>query len=68
LRRLLTEDRTWTSRQLSEALSESGVALGPRQVRRYLAMLDAGYRRTATTVAHEQDSARAARPRRCWRA
>jgi putative transposase len=61
LSRLLAEDRTWTSRQLSAGLHGSGIAIGPRQVRRYLALLDAGYRRTATTVAHKQDPARAAR-------
>jgi transposase len=61
LRRLLSEDRTWTSRQLSEALQGLGIAIGPRQVRRYLTMLDAGYLRTATTVEHEQDPAKAAR-------
>jgi transposase len=61
LRRLLGDDRTWTSRQLSEALDGLGFAIGPRQVRRYLARLDAGYRRTATTVGHKQDPAKVAR-------
>jgi putative transposase len=61
LRQLLAEDRTWTSRQLSASLADRGLALGPRQVRRYLALLDAGYRRTATTVAHKQDPAEVAR-------
>jgi putative transposase len=61
LSRLLAEDRTWTSRQLSEGLLGSGIAIGPRQVRRYLAALGAGYRRTATTVAHKQDPAKVAR-------
>jgi transposase len=61
LRQLLGEDRTWTSRQLSAALHGLGLALGPRQVRRHLRGLDAGYRRTATTVAHKQDPARVAR-------
>jgi hypothetical protein len=64
LRRLLGEDRTWTSRQLSAALHWLGFAIGPRQVRRYLALLAAGYRRTATTVRHKQDSARVARAER----
>jgi transposase len=59
LRRLLAEDRTWTSRQLSDALAVHGVALGPRQVRRYLKRLKAGYRRTASTVGHKQDPAKA---------
>ena len=55
LRRLLAQERTWTSRQLSAALSEQGIGLGPRQVRRHLKALKAGYRRTASTVAHKQD-------------
>jgi transposase len=52
---LLAQERTWTSRQLSTALSEQGIELGPRQVRRHLKALKAGYRRTASTVAHKQD-------------
>ena len=32
LRRSLAEGRTWTGRQLSQALAERGIALGPRQV------------------------------------
>ena len=59
LRELLGEDRTWTSRQLSQALSERGIALGPRQVRRSLKRLGAGYRRTAQTLKHKQDPAKA---------
>ncbi|MGF2076145.1 winged helix-turn-helix domain-containing protein, partial [Enterococcus casseliflavus] len=47
--------------QLAAALAERGVDLGPRQVRRYLARLGAGYRRTATTVRHKQDPAKAER-------
>src|SRR5262245_6884736 len=58
---LLGEDRTWTSRQLSEALAERGIALGPRQTRRYLKQLKAGYRRTADTLKHKQDPAKAGR-------
>src|SRR5262249_15199151 len=42
---LLGQDRTWTSRQLAEALRPGGVAIGHRQTRRYLALLKAGYRR-----------------------
>jgi putative transposase len=58
LAELLGEDRTWTCRQLAEALpSEAGI--GPRQVRRYLALLKAGYRRTAQTVGHKQDPVKA---------
>jgi putative transposase len=61
LRELLAEERTWTSRQLSEALAARGIALGPRQVRRHLKRLGAGYRRTASTLKHKQDPAKAAR-------
>jgi putative transposase len=61
LRALLAEERTWTSRQLSEALAARGVALGPRQVRRHLKRLGAGYRRTASTLKHKQDPAKAER-------
>src|SRR5512135_249774 len=39
LTELVGEDRTWTSRQLSEALAGRGIALGPRQTRRYLKRL-----------------------------
>ena len=61
LRELLGRRRTWTSGQLSRALAESGVALGPRQVRRYLRRMGARYRRTASTLKHKQDPAKAAR-------
>jgi putative transposase len=61
LRGLLAEDRTWTSRQLSEALAERGIRLGPRQVRRHLKRMRARYRRTASTLKHKQDPAEAER-------
>jgi transposase len=61
LRRLLAEDRTWTSRQLAGALAGRGIALGARQVRRHLKRIKAGYRRTAQTLKHKQDPARAQR-------
>ena len=61
LRERLGEDRTWTSRQLAEALAAAGIAMGPRQVRRHLERLRAGYRRTASTLKHKQDPARAER-------
>jgi putative transposase len=61
LRRSLAEDRTWTSRQLSEALAARGIAMGPRQVRRHLKRIKAGYRRTASTLKHKQDPAKAVR-------
>ena len=61
LRDLLGQDRTWTSAQLAEALRDRGVALSPRQVRRYLGGMRSRYRRTASTVKHKQDPAKAAR-------
>lgn len=61
LERLLARERTWTSRQLSAALRDEGLALGPRQVRRYLRRQGAGYRRTASTLRHQQDPAKVAR-------
>src|SRR5262249_6512058 len=61
LRDLLNQDRTWTGRQLSGALAPHGVTIGPRQVRRYLKLLKAGYRRTASTLAHKQDPAKVGR-------
>jgi putative transposase len=42
LRQCLAEDRTWTSRQLAEALAKRGIELGSRQVRRYLKRVKAG--------------------------
>jgi len=54
LSELLGQDRTWTARQLAEALG-SDIGIGHRQTRRYLALLRAGYRRTAQTVSHKQD-------------
>ena len=61
LRDLLAEDRTWTTRQLSEALGPRGIALGPRQVHRYLALLEAGWGRTSGSLRHKQDPAKVAR-------
>ena len=61
LTRLLTEERTWTSRQLSQALAGCGISLGPRQVRRHLKRIQAGYRRTTSTLKHKQDPAKAER-------
>jgi putative transposase len=60
---LLGQDRTWTARQLADALGPE-VGIGHRQTRRYLALLDAGYRRTAQTVGHKQDPAKVARAER----
>jgi transposase len=61
LRRLLTQERTWTSSQLATALAERGISLGARQVRRRLKRIGAGYRRTASTLKHKQDPAKAQR-------
>src|SRR6478735_4095471 len=61
LNRLLADDRTWTSRQLAAALAERGVAMGARQVRRHLKRMGARYRRTASTLKHKQDPAKAER-------
>jgi putative transposase len=55
---LLGQERTWTSRQLADALD---IGIGHRQTRRYLALLKAGYRRTAQTVGHKQDPKKVAR-------
>jgi transposase len=63
LRDLLGQDRTWTSAQLAEALQPHGIALGGRQVRRYLGLLNAGYRRTASTLEHKQNPAKVAQAR-----
>jgi putative transposase len=60
LTELLGQERTWTSAQLAEALQPHGVALRGRQVRRYLKLLKAGYRRTASTLKHKQDPAKVA--------
>jgi hypothetical protein len=54
LAELLNQERTWTSRQLADALGPD-IGIGHRQTRRYLALLKAGYRRTAQTVSHKQD-------------
>jgi len=61
LTELLEKQRTWTSRQLAAALAERGIALGARQVRRYLGMLNAGWQRTAHSLRHKQDPAKVAR-------
>ena len=55
---LLGQERTWTSAQLADALRPHGIDLGSRQVRRYLKLLKAGYRRTASTLQHKQDRAK----------
>src|SRR5262249_9615341 len=54
LTELLKQARPGTSRQLAEALGPT-VGIGHRQTLRYLAVLRAGYRRTAQSVRHKQD-------------
>src|SRR3954465_14865190 len=49
LSELLGQDRAWTARQLAAALGP-GIGIGHRQIRRYLGLPKAGYRRTAQTV------------------
>jgi putative transposase len=61
LREFLVKARAWTSRQLGEALAGRGIALGPRQVRRHLRRIGSRYRRTASTLKHKQDPAKAER-------
>jgi transposase len=61
LRRSLADERTWSSGQLAEALAARGIEMGPRQVRRHLKRIKAGYRRTASTLDHKQDPAKAER-------
>jgi putative transposase len=58
LDRLLGQDRTWTAAQLAGALATEGIALSPRQTRKYLTWMDARWRRTVTTLKHKQDPAR----------
>jgi putative transposase len=48
-------------RRASRPGAGRGIALGPREVRRHLKGLNAGYRRTAPTLKHKQDPAKAAR-------
>ncbi|QDU19106.1 IS630 family transposase [Urbifossiella limnaea] len=57
----LGQDRTWTAAQLADALRPNGIRLRARQVRRYLARLRAGYRRTASTLEHKQNRPKVAR-------
>ena len=52
---LLDHDRTWTAAALAAALSdEYGIALSPRQTRKYLGRI-AAWRRTVRTLRHKQD-------------
>lgn len=56
LGQLLSEERTWSSRQLSVALLDRGVTLSPRSVRRHLRQMDARYIRSCRTLRHKQDA------------
>ena len=58
LSQLLSQERTWNSSQLRAALSERGVALSARTVRRYLRDMDARYIRASRTLRHKQDTQR----------
>lgn len=52
---LLDRDRTWTAAQVAAALgTEFGIALSPRQTRKYLGRI-AAWRRTVRTLRHKQD-------------
>src|ERR1043165_2538801 len=54
LSELLGQDRTWTARQLADALGPD-IGIGHRQTLRYLALLRAGSRRPPQPVGHKQD-------------
>ena len=64
LDRLLGRERTWTAAQLAPALADDGIDLSARQTRKYLAWMDARWRRTGTTLAHKQDAPRVERAER----
>src|SRR5208337_933485 len=61
---LLAQERTWTSRQLATALAEQNIRLSARQVRRYLEMMGAGWRRTTNSLRHKQNPVEVARATR----
>lgn len=61
---LASAPRTWTSAQLALALeAKTGVHLSARQVRRYLADMGAGWRRTKMTLSHKQQPSAVERAR-----
>jgi putative transposase len=60
----LDEPRTWTARQLADALNEEGIVLSTRQTRKYLKRLGANWRRTARTLKHKQHPAQVEQARR----
>jgi transposase len=57
---LLSQERTWTSVQLAQALEGEGIFLSPRQARRYLRWMGAKWRRTKRSLRHKQDAERLA--------
>lgn len=61
---LLEQPRTWNSSQLSRALEEHAIHLGPRQVRRYLNAMGARWRRTQMSLKHLQRAQEVERARR----
>ncbi|MBM7116924.1 helix-turn-helix domain-containing protein [Archangium primigenium] len=63
LHALLSQPRSWTAGQLASALEGEGLHLGPRQVRRYLGSMGAGWRRTRLTLTHKQDAQAVAQAR-----
>ena len=55
------EAQVWSARTLAEALAqEHGIALSPRQLRKYRKEMGASYRRTKSTLQHRQDPERVA--------
>ncbi len=60
---LLSQERTWSSPQLSAALSERGITLSARSARRYLRDMNARYVRASRTLKHKQDSQKVQRAR-----
>lgn len=54
LRKMLTESRTWTLKQLADALANHDIHLASRSVSRYLAELGASYKRTTYSLVHYQ--------------
>ena len=64
LAHLLRQERTWTAAQLATALREQGIALSPRQTRKYLQRMNARWRRTTHSLRHKQNPARVERANR----
>ena len=60
---LLSQKRTWTAAQLAEALTDKGLVMQPRTVRKYLQLMGARYVRTTYVLRHRQDPAAVAEAR-----